>query len=397
MDLISIITATLNRTSLKYACESIDAQTYKDWHHYVIGDGVAPIDYRHSRRTTLGFSRTVGADEPGANMPDGTPNPILRWALRHLALETFVCFLDDDNLYRPTYLEKMVSALNSNPKVGIAICGVEDLRYGQELDGYPEYGRCDNSGFLARSRIAKTIEFPCATMEKEVIQDCEFIQQCAADFGWIHVPEKLVVFGAHPNTPSMRGKIRLLESWERPLRAAQFTRAGNYERAITELASFAESDPSDAWSLWHLGEAYFFAGETNAGRRAWARWIELASQEHGLNHDWIRFCLALASLTNNHGVFGVAQLSLALEMSDSRAVLEPNNSDNGFNRGLYRLVNGSAGEAFEAYRSTASRHPPQKHIKEAIWKLKLLAATELQINGIKKAIQILESYSSKEL
>ena len=152
---------------------------------------------------------------------DGTPNPLLRWALKHLELGEYICFLDDDNRYRPAFLTRMVEALESDPSVGIAICGVDDQRYGQRIEGFPWYGGCDNSGFLIRRNCAKTIEFPRASATRDVIQDCEFIATCADLFGWVRVPELLVTFGSAPNIPPLRGGIKLLESWEQPLKAAR--------------------------------------------------------------------------------------------------------------------------------------------------------------------------------
>ena len=205
MHTISIITATLNRPSLKDACESVNIQTFQDWHHYVIGDGVLPVDYIHPRRTTIGFSRPIGAYEPSIDKPEGTPNPILRWALDHLMLGKYVCFLDDDNAYKPQFLEKMLTALvNSN--AGIAICALEDCRNEDIHDGYPELGRCDNSGFLVYSHIAKEIGFPRVIHGQDNIEDYRFIRACADKYGWVRVPEKLVYFGINPRIPPPKGR-----------------------------------------------------------------------------------------------------------------------------------------------------------------------------------------------
>ncbi|UKI26760.1 MAG: glycosyltransferase family 2 protein [Bacilli bacterium] len=39
-------------------------------------------------------------------MPNGTPNPLLRWAIKNIDLGDYLCFLDDDNIYKDDYLEK---------------------------------------------------------------------------------------------------------------------------------------------------------------------------------------------------------------------------------------------------------------------------------------------------
>lgn len=205
MHTISIITATLNRPSLKDTCESIEKQTYTNWHHYVIGDGILPEDYHHKQRTTIGFTRPIGAFEPSVDKPDGTPNPILRWALGHLELGTYVCFLDDDNTYKSRFLEKMLLGL-SDSNVGIAICALEDCRNDDIHDGYPELGRCDNSGFLVKSEVAKSIGFPVVIPGEDNIEDYRFIRSCADKYGWIRVPEKLVYFGINPCIPPQKNR-----------------------------------------------------------------------------------------------------------------------------------------------------------------------------------------------
>lgn len=184
----------MNRVSLRDCCESIDKQSYGGWHHYVIGDGILPADYHHAKRTTIGFTRPVGAYEPALDKPNGTPNPILRWGITHLDMNEFLCFLDDDNTYEPGFLENMMTAMETT-QAGIALCALNDCRNEDVHDGYPELGRCDNSAFLVRSHIAKEFGFPNASPTYDNIQDFEFIKLCADKYGWTRVGKKLVNFG----------------------------------------------------------------------------------------------------------------------------------------------------------------------------------------------------------
>jgi glycosyltransferase involved in cell wall biosynthesis len=194
MHAVSIITATLNRPSLKDACLSVDNQTFQNWHHYVIGDGVAPAEFAHPRRTTIGFTTHIGASEPAADMPYGTPNPVFRWALSHLKLGQLVCLLDDDNVYKPEFLKVMSETLLES-NAGIAICALEDLRNSAVHDGYPELERCDMSGFLVYACIAQQVGFPNEYPNRDAISDFDFIKQCAEEYGWVRVPDKLVIYG----------------------------------------------------------------------------------------------------------------------------------------------------------------------------------------------------------
>jgi hypothetical protein len=164
-----------------------------------------PVDYRHPQRTTIGFTRPIGADEPGPEAMYGTPFPLLRWALTHLELGDYVCFLDDDNEYQPTYLETMLTAL-SDSAVGIAICPLEDLRDSAPHQGYPQDGHCDTNGFLARTSAAKDVGMPYLGPEEMPVQDVLFIKLCANRHGWIRVPHKLVRYGVYPATEPPMGR-----------------------------------------------------------------------------------------------------------------------------------------------------------------------------------------------
>jgi GT2 family glycosyltransferase len=197
--MVTVVTATLNRPSLATACRSVDEQTYHDWRHYVIGDGVLPAPHPHPRRTTIGFSEHVGGGEPALNMPYGTPNPIHRWALGNLRLGEYFCILDDDNAWRPRFLEHMIAALEASG-AGIALCMLEDLRDDAVHDGYPELERCDMSAFLVRSEIATEEEFPYERPERDAITDFDFIERCATRHGWTRVAERLTVYGVGERT-----------------------------------------------------------------------------------------------------------------------------------------------------------------------------------------------------
>jgi len=280
---VTIITVTLNRDSLKDACKSVDKQTYTNWHHIVLGDGILPTEYKSPQRSTLGFSSPLGATEPGANMLNGTPNPLLRWALKNIHLGEYFCFLDDDNQYCPDFLDKMVAKIEENPDVGIVLCGAEDYRYGQNIDGYPEIARCDNSAFLARSSMASQIEFPYASLDKNVIQDYEYIKQCADKYGWTRVPEKLLRFGTGMNPPPDRGEVLFLESWKKAQQAQTLAYEGKYEEAERLFLESLNQYQRDAWTLKKLAELYILLGDNYKANLAFDKWLDLY-QEIDSNH-----------------------------------------------------------------------------------------------------------------
>ena len=288
MSRVSIVTVTLNRASLKEACESVDNQTFKNYHHYVLGDGVLPNEYKSEKRSTLGFSTALGAKEPGANMPNGTPNPLLRWAIKNLDLGDYLCFLDDDNLYKKTYLAEMVKVLDDNPDVGLVLCGAEDLRYEQNIDGYPEIGRCDNSAFMVRRELAKSIEFPYASLDKNVVQDCEYIKLCCSKCKWKKLNKKLLIFGYGMNQPPKRGKIMYLESWKMPQEAFKKACNGEYDAAEKMLLKAIDDCDTDAWTIRKLSELYLIKNEKQKALKYFKMWekLYLTEKEHHFAVDY---------------------------------------------------------------------------------------------------------------
>ena len=280
---VSIITITLNRESLKRACESIEKQTFSDWHHYILGDGVLPTVYDHAQRSILGFSKVMGITEPGANMPNGTPNPMQRWALKHLDLGEYVCFLDDDNCYTPDYLEKMFRALDGNPQVGLVLCGAKDLRYGQNIDGYPENGRCDNSAVMYRREVVKNIEFPYASMDKNVVQDVEYIMMCSEKYSFTTIDERLLIFGEGLNPPPDRGKYYFLESWKIPQEAYYKALKGYYLEAYDVFVNEIKEHKNDAWSLWKCFELSAILGKYDLAKEYGKRWDSIYNPQNNIH------------------------------------------------------------------------------------------------------------------
>lgn len=387
---VSVITVTLNRPSLLAACESVEKQTYTNWHHYVIGDGVLPADLRSDKRSSFGFTRALGAEEPGLNMPDGTPNPLQRWALKNLDVSDYICFLDDDNVYRPDFLGKMVAALAQAPNAGLALCGVEDLRHKQNIDGYPEPSRCDNSGVMYRRSVVKAIEFPRASIEKNVIQDCEYIQICAVRHGWINVPETLVTFGSSPNKPTPRGGIKLLESWQGPLFARDLIVEGKYDLAIQELQGAILMDANDAWSVWALGEAYLFKGERDLFRQCMRQWYDLAVAAKYINNHWVECSKAIALMAAGEGdTSSLSQEYLDRSVAMADALLSENENDQYllFSKGLYLALQQHE-DALSIYREALDGDRSGFAYKNALWKLKVVSNIPQLSGRIKEVLSL---------
>lgn len=376
---VTIVTATLNRQSLAACCRSVDSQSFRSWHHYVIGDGVLPQEHGNGQRSTLGFSAAIGAREPAMNMPGGTPNPLLRWAIQHLDLAEFLCFLDDDNEYLPEFLAAMVHALETNPNTGIVLCEVDNRRAKwRPIDGFPEYRRCDNSGFLVRSHVAKAVGFPPASPTKECMQDYEFIKAVADKYGWTKVGKSLVLFGTGDNPPPTSGGVRIVDSWSRPLKAVEYLKRGDLQKAILELKQCVASDTLDAWALWHLGEGNILLGDIASASDNLRSWCNLLDSVDAFPDDWTYYNYAFGQYFLGYNERGAAWLERAISAAKANDFdLKVLRIENLLNLGLYHLLAGRISEAKAYIAQGTASEPEAETLGSFAWKIRVLVAANI--------------------
>ena len=381
---VNIITVTLNRPSLIQACKSVDEQTYKNWHHFILGDGVLPDEVRHPNRSVFGFSHAYGKEEPGLNMPDGTPNPLQRWALNNLKLDEYFCFLDDDNIYDKNFLKKMVAAIENSPEIGCVLCGVKDQRHFQNITGEPVLGKCDNSGVIFRTKLATTIEFPHASLSKNVVQDVEFIQNVSKRFGWKQLNETLVVFGSAPNVPTVRGGIKLLSSWELPLFAFKKLKDGDIEGAMQDLITSVQIDPLDGYALWRLAEAYAVSGDIKKSKECLQKWIKLAEKSHCFSHHFVTFCCGLAYKVLNLPTKNL--FKKAIKAIDTSTVSEQLSCE------WYKIVSNEKRDVKFYLQVLKQIEHDSTKIQNALWKAKVAAKLFPKQRNIQEVYSLLHDY-----
>jgi glycosyltransferase involved in cell wall biosynthesis len=131
---VAIITRTKNRpVLLERALESVLAQTFTDWHHVIVNDGGDPAAVerlcatqrdRYGNRLTIVHHATSRGMEAASNA--GMRASSSEYAVIH----------DDDDSWKPTFLEECVAYLAS-PKKPWSIAGVvtHSDRIFEELDG----------------------------------------------------------------------------------------------------------------------------------------------------------------------------------------------------------------------------------------------------------------------
>ena len=127
---VSVIIPTYNRlNTLKRAIETCISQTYKDIEIIIVDDTKKSqqemIDSYHDDRIVYVHN---------AN-PQGSP------IARNIGIEKskseYIAFLDDDDEWYPTKIEKQMQLMMSHPNIGLVICYSLDKRFGRERINIP--------------------------------------------------------------------------------------------------------------------------------------------------------------------------------------------------------------------------------------------------------------------
>ena len=108
MPRVSVITATYNRCEvLRYAVESVRAQTFTDWEHIVIGDacsdGTDDLIRSYADRRPLFVNRPRNFGEQSRPNNDGLA----------LAKGELIAFLNHDDLWFPDHLERLIQEMEA--------------------------------------------------------------------------------------------------------------------------------------------------------------------------------------------------------------------------------------------------------------------------------------------
>lgn len=111
---VAVITATIGRDSLIRAIESVAAQTYPCT-HYVFVDGEQHAEA--ARAILANYTQVKAIYLPVNTGANGWYNSHILAMLPFVAQEDIICFLDDDNAYRPNHVESIVNAARLYPGV----------------------------------------------------------------------------------------------------------------------------------------------------------------------------------------------------------------------------------------------------------------------------------------
>lgn len=215
--LVSVIVPTYRRTSyLKLTLESILAQTYSNIEVIVIDDG-SPRDENKNLCASFSKVRYIKIENSG-----GPAKP------RNVGISNangmYIAFVDDDDLWHPSKIEKQVTNLNEHIDFGLVHgpCQVidEDGVLTGEVIGRPGSLELKHGKVVNRMMGNWTLMMPTPLIRKSVIdevgffnedippalEDVEYWNRCAFHTKFYYLDEPLVYYRQHGSNISINKK-----------------------------------------------------------------------------------------------------------------------------------------------------------------------------------------------
>jgi len=204
--LVSIITPAYNATGfIGETIESVLAQTYPHWELLVVDDG--STDGTAAFVRSFADSRIRVIDGGGTGLPAAGRNRGLAEATGEL-----IAFLDHDDLWRPTKLERQVELMQARPEIGLVHTGADILRDGtlESADLDPDALREDalierllarnficTSSVMIRRSVSEAYGPHDEDRALRATPDYEYWLRLATTEHFAFVPEPLVVYRVH--------------------------------------------------------------------------------------------------------------------------------------------------------------------------------------------------------
>lgn len=215
--LVSIIIPTYNRTNyLKLTLDSIENQSFKDYEVLVIDDGTPGDD-------NLLLCKEYEKVEYTKILNSGGPSKPRNVGIAK-AIGKYIAFVDDDDTWLPSKLEKQVKILEENPDFGLVhgCCEVinEDGVLQNIIVGRPGKPDVKHGDVKMRMIGNWTVMMPTSLVRKEVVdkvgcfnesmpsagEDAEFWVRCSFDTKFYYQDEVLVYYRVHGNNISTENK-----------------------------------------------------------------------------------------------------------------------------------------------------------------------------------------------
>lgn len=189
---VTIITPTYHQKmdTLRRCVSSVGQQTFTNWIHWICSDGEHEAEVEDWVRLQPGvkyWHTAVRHKDWGAGV---------RKALMPEVTSEYVAFLDSDNMLFPRFLAAMLSALDSMPSAGFAICAalhfgpVPGVRqYPVVLPGEPRVGQIDTIQVVARTAAMQDVGW----VTDEYTADGLTYERLAKAYEFVRIPEVLAV------------------------------------------------------------------------------------------------------------------------------------------------------------------------------------------------------------
>lgn len=125
MPRVAIVMTTYNRAELlERAIKSVINQTFEDWFLYVVDDGSTDKTLDTLDKMMIECENRMAY----ALLPENSGKKLglvrnvgMRYVMEYIKPE-YICFIDDDNEYEPTYLSELVKQLEVNQNASVVYC-----------------------------------------------------------------------------------------------------------------------------------------------------------------------------------------------------------------------------------------------------------------------------------
>ncbi len=233
--LVSVIVRTRDRPQLlAEALESLARQTFQDFETVVVNDSdLAPPEQLLARR----FGKGIRLVSPGA--PHGRARALNAGLLA--AAGRYIAYLDDDDLFLPHHIERLLAALAENPGCRCVFSDADLIRQkrlptGEYQDAFriPIFGfDFDRNVLLFQNFIPllcllheKTLalEAGCADESFDLFEDWEFLIRMSEKNPFIHVAETTALYRLRDDLTNATMATPWMSAGSESARLAVFTK-----------------------------------------------------------------------------------------------------------------------------------------------------------------------------
>jgi glycosyltransferase involved in cell wall biosynthesis len=233
---VSVVVPTYNRADLlSKAVDSALGQTYEDIELIVVDDGSSDCTLDMLAGYADPRLRVVSLDH------SGIPGKVRNAGVR-VARGEFVAFLDSDDIWLPTKLERQVEVLMRSPTVGL-VCsnarviddhGAElDHRYlaeeiearGTELEELLRVNFIINSSAIVRRTLVEAVGCFSESSDLRALEDYDLWLRIAAASEVAYLPDALILYREHPGSvrrdairrEHLTGLLTIMDNFEEAL------------------------------------------------------------------------------------------------------------------------------------------------------------------------------------